>query len=188
MALNLSKGANAPLSQGLRKVCLGLGWNARATAGDAFDLDASAFLVSSGGKVRGDHDFIFYNQPQSEGGAVVYGGDNRTGAGDGDDETIQIDLGSVPADVAKVVAVVTIHEAASRRQNFGMVSDAYIRVVDLGSNSEILRYDLGEDFSIEAGVIFGELYRHDGGWKFRAVGQGFQGGLEALAKHFGVNI
>ena len=191
MAISLGKGGNAALSgavPGLRIVRVGLGWNVRATSGDSFDLDASAFLLTTNGKVRSDADFIFYNQPKSADGSVEHKGDNRTGDGDGDDEFVMVDLSRIPAEIAKVAFTVTIHEGAARRQNFGMVSNAFIRVVDDANESEIVRYDLSEDFSVETALIFGELYRHDSGWKFRAVGQGFQGGLEALVAHFGIQL
>lgn len=191
MAISLTKGANVSLSKsvpGLTNILIGLGWDARATDGDDFDLDASAYMLSAAGKVRSDADFIFYNQPVSSDGSVKYLGDNRTGAGDGDDEQITVDLSHVPADVEKLVIGVTINEAEARRQNFGMVSQAFVRVIDVGDNSEIVRYDLSEDFSVETALIFGELYRHSGEWKFKAVGQGFQGGLEAMAKNYGVNV
>jgi tellurium resistance protein TerD len=191
MPITLTKGANVSLSKsapGLSNIIVGLGWDARATSGAAFDLDASAFLLSAAGKVRIDADFIFFNQPASSDGSVKHLGDNTTGDGDGDDEQITIDLTRVPADVEKIAISVTIHEAASRNQNFGMVSQAFVRVVDAANNEEIVRYDLSEDFSVETALVFGEVYRHSSEWKFRAVGQGFQGGLEAMAKNYGVNI
>jgi tellurium resistance protein TerD len=191
MPINLTKGANVSLSNsvpGLTNILIGLGWDTRATDGEDFDLDASAYMLSAAGKVRSDADFIFYNQPVSVDGSVKYLGDNRTGAGDGDDEQITVDLSHVPADVEKLVIGVTINEAEERRQNFGMVSQAFVRVVDVSDDSEIVRYDLSEDFSVETALVFGELYRNSGEWKFRAVGQGFQGGLEAMAKNFGVNV
>ena len=191
MPINLTKGANVSLTNsvpGLTNILIGLGWDARATDGDAFDLDASAYMLSAAGKVRSDADFIFYNQPVSSDGSVKYLGDNRDGEGDGDDEQITVDLSHVPSDVEKLVIGVTINEAEARRQNFGMVSQAFVRVVNAGDNSEIVRYDLSEDFSVETALVFGELYRNSGEWKFRAVGQGFQGGLEAMAKNYGVNV
>lgn len=191
MPIRLTKGANVSLSKsapGLTNIIVGLGWDARATSGAAFDLDASAFLLSAAGKVRSDADFIFFNQPSSSDGSVKHLGDNTTGDGDGDDEQITIDLTRVPADVEKIAISVTIHEAASRNQNFGMVSQAFVRVIDAANNEEIVRYDLSEDFSVETALVFGEVYRHSGEWKFRAVGQGFQGGLEAMAKNYGVNV
>ena len=172
----------------MKKMTLGLGWDTRATDGAEFDLDASAFMLNAAGKVRSDADFIFYNQPKSVEGAVQHSGDNRTGAGDGDDESIIVDLSLVPADVEKIAVCVTIHAAEERRQNFGMVSSAYIRCIDAGSNAEVAKYDLSEDASVETAMIFGEIYRNNGDWKFKAIGQGFQGGLGPLAKNFGVSV
>ena len=191
MAVSLTKGGNVSLSKtspGLNHISIGLGWDARATDGAAFDVDASAFLLNAGGKVRSDNDFIFYNNRTSTDGSVVHAGDNTTGAGDGDDEVVKVDLGKVPADVDKVAVAVTIHDADARRQNFGMIGRAFVRVVDDAKNEEMVRYDLSEDFSVETAVIFGEIYRHSGEWKFRAVGQGFRGGLEALAGNYGVSV
>lgn len=191
MAINLQKGANANLSReapGLSRVLIGLGWNARSTSGDDFDLDASAFLLNESGKVRSDSDFIFYNNKRSTDGSVEHKGDNRTGAGEGDDEVVSVNLAAIPNDVTKVTFAVTIHEADARRQSFGQVSGAFIRVVDEGSSKELVRYDLSEDFSTETALIFGELYRHQGEWKFRAVGQGYRGGLMELIKNFGLEV
>lgn len=191
MAISLQKGGNVNLSKEaptLTKMHLGLGWDIRATDGADFDLDGSAFLLNAAGKVRSDADFIFYNQAKSDTGAVVHQGDNRTGAGDGDDEVIVVDLTKIPADVDKIAIAVTIHDAESRKQNFGQVSSAFIRCVNADSNVEIARFDLSEDASVETAMIFGEIYRHNGEWKFKAIGQGFKGGLAALAQHFGVNI
>jgi tellurium resistance protein TerD len=191
MSISLAKGGNVSLSKeepGLAKILIGLGWDTRATDGEAFDLDASAFLLSEAGKVRGDHDFIFYNQLRSTDGSVEHTGDNRTGEGEGDDELIKVDLGRVPPDVHKVAVAVTIHDAEARRQNFGMVQNAFMRIVNEVSGREISRYDLSEDYSIETALIFGEVYRHGGEWKFRAVGQGYQGGLAPVARNFGVNV
>jgi tellurium resistance protein TerD len=191
MAISLSKGGNVSLTKsapGLSKILIGLGWDVRATDGDGFDLDASAFLLNSSGKVRGDADFIFFNQPKSADGSVQHMGDNTTGAGDGDDEVVKVDLDGVPADLDKIAISVTIHDAEVRRQNFGMVSQAFVRVVNEADGTEIVRYDLSEDFSVETALVFGEVYRNSGEWKFRAVGQGFQGGLAAMAKNFGVNV
>jgi len=191
MAINLQKGANANLSReapGLSRVLIGLGWNARSTSGDDFDLDASAFLLSESGKVRSDSDFIFYNNKRSADGSVEHKGDNRTGAGDGDDEVLSVNLLTVPGDVTKVAFAVTIHDAEARRQSFGQISGAFIRVIDEGSSKELVRYDLSEDFSTETALIFGELYRHQGEWKFRAVGQGYRGGLMELLKNFGLEV
>ena len=191
MGINLQKGGNVNLSKeapDMKKMLIGLGWDARSTDGADFDLDASAFMLNAQGKVRSDADFIFYNQLKSADGSVEHTGDNRTGAGEGDDEAINIDLSRVPADVDKIAICVTIHEARERQQNFGQVSSAYIRCVNLDNNSEIARYDLSEDASVETAMIFGEIYRHGGAWKFRAVGQGFAGGLGPLAQHYGVNV
>ena len=192
MAINLSKGGNINLSKTaptMSKVDLGLGWNPRATDGKAFDLDAVAFLTGEDGKVRLDGEFIFFNQKVSPGGSVTHNGDNRTGDGDGDDETISVDLSKVPQEVAKIVFAVTIHEGQQNGQNFGMVDKAYIRVINQDANAEELaRFDLSEDGSIEVAMIFGELYRHSGEWKFKAVGQGFSGGLGALAASYGVAV
>ena len=190
MAVNLQKGGNVSLTKsepGLKKINVGLGWDLRATDGADFDLDASAFLLNESGKVRGDQDFIFYNNAKSSDGAVEHLGDNRTGEGEGDDEVVSVNLEGVPGDVQKVVVAVTIHEAETRKQNFGMVQSAFIRVVNADNNNEIARYDLSEDASTEAAMVFGEVYRHNGEWKFRAVGQGFNGGLGPLASSYGVN-
>ena len=192
MAINLSKGGNINLSKTaptMNKVDLGLGWNPRATDGKAFDLDAVAFLTGEDGKVRLDGEFIFFNQKTSPCGSVNHNGDNRTGDGDGDDETISVDLSKVPQEVAKIVFAVTIHEGQQNGQNFGMVDKAYIRVINQDANEEELaRFDLSEDGSTETAMIFGELYRHNGEWKFKAVGQGFNGGLGALAASYGVAV
>lgn len=191
MALTLQKGGNLSLSKtdpSLTKLIVGLGWDPRATDGTEFDLDASAFMLSAAGKVRGEQDFIFYNQLKSVDGSVEHTGDNRTGAGDGDDEVIKVDLGRVPADVDKIVFVVTIHDAEARKQNFGQVGGAFIRVVNEVSGAEVVRYDLAEDASTETAMTFAELYRNNGEWKFRAVGQGYAGGLKALANKFGMNF
>ena len=191
MAISLQKGGNVNLSKeapGMKKMLVGLGWSMRATDGDAFDLDGSVFLLGAGGKVRSDADFVFYNQNKSSDGSVVHSGDNRTGEGEGDDESVTIELDKVPADVEKIAVCVTIHDAEAKRQNFGMVASAYVRCVDAVSNVEVARYDLSEDASVEAAMIFGEIYRHNGEWKFKAIGQGFQGGLGPMAKNFGVNV
>ena len=191
MALSLSKGGNLSLSKeapGMTKVLVGLGWDARSTDGQDFDLDASAFLLKADGKVRADSDFIFYNQLKSVDGSVEHTGDNRTGEGDGDDEAIKVDLSKVPADIDRIAFTVTIHEADARKQNFGQVRNAFIRIVNQDTNVEVGRYDLDEDASTETAVIFGELYRHGTEWKFRAVGQGFKGGLKPLAESFGLKF
>ena len=191
MAISLQKGGNVNLSKeapGMKKMLVGLGWSLRATDGDAFDLDGSAFLLGAGDKVRSDADFVFYNQNKSSDGSVVHSGDNRTGEGEGDDESITVELDKVPADVEKIAVCVTIHDGEAKRQNFGMVANAYVRCVDATTNAEVARYDLSEDASVETAMIFGEIYRHNGEWKFKAVGQGFQGGLGPMAKNFGVNV
>lgn len=191
MAISLTKGGNVSLSKeapGISSVTLGLGWNPRVTDGAAFDLDAIAFLVNEAGKVRSDSDFIFFNNLKSADGSVVHHGDNRTGEGDGDDETLGVDLSTVPADVAKVVFAAVIYDGQARNQNFGQVSNAYIRVLNNAGGAEIARFDLSEDGSTESAMIFGELYRHNGEWKFRAVGQGFAGGLGPLAASYGVAV
>ena len=191
MAISLSKGGNVNLSKeapGLNKIVVGLGWDARATDGAAFDLDASAFLVKLDGKVRSDNDFCFYNNKVVGDGAVQHTGDNTTGAGDGDDETVKVELSKIPADLDKVVFAVTIHEAEARKQNFGQVNHAYIRIVNEDGGQEIARYDLSVDASIETAMIFGEIYRVGTDWKFKAVGQGFAGGLGPLASSFGVSV
>ena len=191
MALSLSKGGNLSLTKeapGMTKVLVGLGWDTRSTDGVDFDLDASAFLLKADGKVRADSDFIFYNQLKSVDGSVEHTGDNRTGEGDGDDEAIKVDLSKVPAEIDKIAFTVTIHEAEARRQNFGQVRNAFIRIVNQDSNSEVARYDLAEDASTETAMIFAELYRNGTEWKFRAVGQGFQGGLKPLAESYGLKF
>lgn len=190
MAVSLSKGGNVNLSKeapGLSKIVVGLGWDARSTDGTDFDLDGSAFLLNTSGRVRSDSDFIFYNNLKSSDGSIEHMGDNLTGEGEGDDESIQIEFGAVPADIDKVAVAVTIHEAEQRKQNFGQVSNAFVRVVNAQGGAEIARYDLSEDASTETAMVFGELYRAGTDWKFRAVGQGFTGGLGPLAASFGVN-
>jgi tellurium resistance protein TerD len=191
MGVSLQKGGNVSLEKvapGMTKMTLGLGWDDRSTDGAEFDLDASVFMVGDDGKVRMDGDFIFYNNLKSACGAVEHTGDNTTGEGDGDDESVIVDITLMPADVKKVVVGVTIHDAESRNQNFGQVSNAFIRIVNNGSNEEIARYDLSEDYSTETALIFGELYLHGGAWKFKAIGQGFAGGLKPMAQQHGVNI
>jgi tellurium resistance protein TerD len=191
MAISLQKGGNVNLSKeapGLSKMIVGLGWDTRATDGAGFDLDGAVFLVKTDGKVRADADFVFYNNLKSTDGSVVHSGDNTTGAGDGDDETVTIDLAMVPADIDKIILAVTIHDAETRKQNFGMVSKAFIRCVNASGNAEIARYDLSEDGSTEGAMIFGEVYRAGADWKFKAIGQGFKGGLGPLAKSYGVNV
>lgn len=191
MTVSLSKGGNVSLSKeapGLSKILIGLGWDVRATDGAQFDLDASVFLVAATGKVRSDADFVFYNNRKSADGSVEHSGDNRTGGGEGDDEAVKVNLDSVPADVDKIVVAVTIDQADSRSQSFGQVSRAFIRVMNDSDGTELARYDLAEDSSTETAMVFGEVYRNGAEWKFRAVGQGFAGGLSPLAQSFGVNI
>ncbi|CDI01181.1 MAG: TerD family protein [Candidatus Competibacter denitrificans] len=191
MAISLNKGGKLSLSKeapDLKKVLVGLGWDARATDGADFDLDASAFLLDASGKVRSEADFIFYNQLKSACGSVQHTGDNRTGAGEGDDEAVMVDLTKVPADVQKITFTVTIHEADQRRQNFGQVGNAFIRLVNAETNAEVARYDLAEDASTETAMIFGEIYRHGSEWKFGAVGQGYAGGLAAMCNQYGIKI
>jgi tellurium resistance protein TerD len=191
MAISLQKGGNVNLSKeapGLSKMVVGLGWDARATDGAAFDIDGTAFLLKADGKVRADADMIYYNNLKSSDGSVAHSGDNLTGAGEGDDETITVDLSKVPADVDKIAVCVTIHEADARKQNFGMVSKAYVRCVNAAGNAEIARYDLSEDGSTETAMVFGEIYRNGSDWKFKAIGQGFKGGLGPLAASFGISV
>lgn len=191
MAVSLSKGGNVSLSKevpGLKSILVGLGWDVRATDGQAFDLDASVFILGGTGQVRSDNDFVFYNNKIGANGTVEHKGDNQTGQGEGDDEVIRMDLANLPADVDKVAVAVTIHEADQRNQNFGQVSNAFMRVCNADGNAEIARYDLSEDASVETAMIFGEIYRRGSEWKFKAIGQGFAGGLGPLAKNFGVNI
>lgn len=191
MVLTLSKGQNLSLTKaapGLTKALIGLGWDPRATDGSEFDLDASAFLIAENGKVRSDADFIFYNQMTSGCGSVSHTGDNRTGDGEGDDEQLKVDLSKVPASVQRIAITVTIHDAEARRQSFGQVGNAFIRIVNEEGEAEVVRYELSEDYSTETAMVFGELYRNGGDWKFRAVGQGYAGGLHAMCKQYGVNI
>ena len=191
MAISLVKGANISLSQNvdnLNRILIGLGWEARSTDGQDFDLDASAFMLADNGKVRCENDFIFYSQLKSTCGSIEHTGDNRTGAGDGDDEAIIIELEKVPAQISKIVITVTIYDYDGRKQNFGQVSDAFVRIVDLNTDIEIVRFDLSEDYSTETAMIFGEVYKNKNEWKFKAVGQGFKGGLEAMCSQFGVQV
>ena len=188
-SLTLSKGSNLSLTKadpGLQMAMVGLGWDPRTTSGDQFDLDASAILVTSSGKVRNNDDFIFYNQLESKDGSVVHQGDNRTGEGDGDDEQILINLATVSADIERVVIVVSIDQAEARRQNFGQVRDAYCRVVNQDNDHEIVRYDLSEDAASETTMVFAEIYRNGAEWKFRAVGQGYASGLHGIATDYGI--
>jgi tellurium resistance protein TerD len=191
MTVSLSKGGNVSLSKsspGLKQITVGLGWDERATDGSEFDLDASAFVLNSSGRVRSDDDFIFYNNLKSNDGFIEHLGDNTTGGGDGDDEQITIDLQQLDSSVDKISIYVTIHDAEARGQNFGMVSNAFIRIINTTTGEEIARYDLSEDSSTETAMIFADIYRRNIDWKFRAVGQGFAGGLGPIAKRYGVNI
>ncbi|THF71522.1 TerD family protein [Deinococcus sp. Arct2-2] len=191
MGISLQKGGNISLSKeapNLQRIHVGLGWDPRSTDGQQFDLDASAFLLTAAGRVRGDHDFIFYNQLTSIDGSVQHAGDNRDGQGDGDDESVKINLTQVPADIQKIAITVTIDQADVRHQSFGQVGGAFIRIANEETGQELTRFDLGEDFSTETAVIFGEIYRHNNEWKFRAVGQGYAGGLAPVARNYGVNI
>ncbi len=191
MAVSLSKGGNVSLSKtdpGLKKILIGLGWEARSTDGEDFDLDASAFMLAENGKTRNDQDFIFYSQLISPCKSIEHTGDNRTGEGDGDDEAIIITLDKVPLAIKRIAITVTIHDFAARRQNFGQVSGAFMRIVNVETDIELARFDLSEDYSTETAMIFGEIYRHNDDWKFKAVGQGFSGGLEAMCKQFGIVV
>ena len=190
MTISLSKGGNISLSKedpSLVRMAVGLGWDQRNTDGQEFDLDASLFMLGDDGKVRSDRDFIFYKQLNSACGAIEHTGDNRTGEGDGDDEEIFIDLSKVPADVQRLVVTVTIHDAEARRQNFGQVINAFMRVVNRDSGVEVARFDLSEDAGTEVAMQFGEIYRNGGDWKFKAVGQGHAGGLVAMCQKFGID-
>ncbi len=191
MGVSLNKGGNVSLSKeapGLNRILIGLGWDTRATDGADYDLDASLFMLNAEGRVRSDSDFIFYNNLTSTDGSVEHTGDNLTGEGEGDDEAIKVTVTAVPADVDKLVVAVTIHDAQNRGQNFGQVENAFIRIVNDENNVEIARYDLSEDASVETAMIFGEVYRHGDEWKFRAVGQGYTGGLGPLAQSYGINV
>ena len=191
MGVSLNKGGNVSLSKeapGLNRILIGLGWDTRATDGADYDLDASLFMLNAEGRVRSDSDFIFYNNLTSTDGSVEHTGDNLTGEGEGDDEAIKVTVTQVPADVDKLVVAVTIHDAQARGQNFGQVENAFIRIVNDENSVEIARYDLSEDASVETAMIFGEVYRHGDEWKFRAVGQGYTGGLGPLAQSYGINV
>ncbi|TYO95298.1 TerD family protein [Desulfallas thermosapovorans] len=189
MAVNLQKGQKVDLTKGrpgLTKVIAGLGWDTNKFDGPDFDLDASVFLLGKNGKCASADDFVFYNNLKHVSGAVEHLGDNLTGEGEGDDEQIKIDLSKVPAHIHKIAITVTIHMAKERNQNFGLVSNAFVRIVDENSGAELLRYDLSEDYSIETALVFAELYRHGGEWKFAAVGQGFNDGLAGLVRLYGL--
>ncbi|MFD7923915.1 TerD family protein [Streptomyces sp. NPDC059740] len=191
MGVSLAKGGNVSLSKeapGLTAVLVGLGWDVRTTTGTDFDLDASALLCDESGKVLSDSHFVFYNNLVSPDGSVQHTGDNLTGEGEGDDEALKVDLAAVPPEVARITFPVSIHEADARGQSFGQVSNAFIRVVNQADNAELARYDLTEDASTETAMVFGELYRNAGEWKFRAIGQGYASGLAGIAQDFGVNV
>ncbi|WP_419992740.1 TerD family protein [Streptomyces boninensis] len=191
MGVSLAKGGNVSLSKeapGLTAVTVGLGWDVRTTTGADYDLDASALLCNESGKVASDRDFVFYNNLTSPDGSVEHTGDNLTGEGEGDDESIHVNLAGVPAGIAKIAFPVSIHDAEARNQSFGQVSNAFIRVVNRADNRELARYDLSEDASTETAMVFGELYRHGAEWKFRAVGQGYASGLRGIAQDYGVNV
>lgn len=192
MGVNLQKGQRIDLTKGnagLSKLVVGLGWDVNKYDGGAqFDLDAAAFLLGENGRVLKDTDFVFYNNPADEARVLEHMGDNLTGQGEGDDEQIKVDLSRVPPAYQKIAFTVTINEAEARKQNFGQVSNAFIRIVNEISGQELIRFDLGEDFSVETAVIFAELYRNAGEWKFSAVGNGFKGGLEAICKNYGIQV
>ncbi|MEI6434420.1 MAG: TerD family protein [Bacteroidota bacterium] len=185
MGINLTKGGNAPIGASLQKFVVGMGWDVNATdSGQAFDLDASAFILGANGKVLSDKHLVFYNNLISPEGCVEHTGDNLTGAGEGDDESIKIDLSKLPSNCESITFVVTIHEAEARRQNFGQVRNAFVRIYNSLTNEEVIKYDLGEDFSIETAIEFGSLYKKDGAWKFRAIGSGFAGGLQKFVDKY----
>ena len=191
MPISLKKGQKVSLTKGnpgLKNVVVGLGWDTNAyDTGADFDLDAAAFCLTDSGKVSSQNDFVFFGNLNHVSGAISHLGDNLTGAGDGDDEQIKIDLSRVPAEITKIAFTVTIYEADARRQNFGQVSNAFVRIFDENTGEELLRYDLGEDFSIETAVVFGELYKNGDEWKFNAIGSGYQGGLAALCNMYGID-
>ena len=192
MPVSLQKGQKVSITKGnpgLSKVVVGLGWDVNQfdTGGD-FDLDAAAFLLADNGKVSKSEDFVFFGNLTHPSGSVQHMGDNLTGAGEGDDEQIKIDLSAVPANITKIAFTVTIYEAEARRQNFGQVNNAFIRIYNETNGEELLRYDLGEDFSIETAAVFGELYKNGSEWKFNAIGSGYQGGLAALCANYGVDV
>lgn len=191
MAVSLSKGQNISLSKTdllLKHILIGLGWDARSSDGQDFDLDASVFMTTEQGKVPSDEYFIFYNQLTSPCGSVQHTGDNLTGDGEGDDESIIVELEKVPANIKSLFITVTIHDADLRKQNFGQVSNAFVRLVNHETGEEVLRFDLSEDYSTETAMVFGEVYRHQGDWKFRAIGQGYSGGLLSLCQQYGVQV
>lgn len=192
MPINLTKGQKVDLTKGnpgIKRIMVGLGWDVNTyDSGADFDLDAAAFMLGSNGKCVTDQEFVFYGNLIHASEAVKHMGDNLTGEGEGDDEQIAVDLSKIPANIEKIAFTVTIYDSEGRNQNFGQVSNAFIRIVNEDDNVELIRYDLGEDFSIETAVVVGELYRHNGEWKFNAIGSGFQGGLAALCAHYGIEV
>lgn len=192
MPINLTKGQKVDLTKknpSLKNIMVGLGWDVNEfDSGADFDLDAAAFMLGANGKCPTEKEFVFYGNLEHTSGAVKHMGDNLTGEGDGDDEQIEVFLAKIPSNVERIAFTVTIYDAEPRRQNFGQVSNSYIRIVDADTDSELIRYDLGEDFSIETAVVVGELYKHNGEWKFNAIGSGFQGGLAALCGHYGIEV
>lgn len=190
MGVTLSKGQKVDLTKshpGLENVVVGLGWNI-SNMGSNFDLDASAFLLGQNGMVQNDLDFVFYNHPSGGNGSILYSGDNRVGSGIRDDEQIKINLKNVPGSIHRIAFTITIHDAQVKRQNFGQISDSYVRIFNEQTNEELLRFNLGRDFTVETAIVAAELYRHNGEWKFNAIASGFQGGLAALCKNFGVTV
>ncbi|GAB6992090.1 TerD family protein [Paenibacillus pini] len=192
MAISLQKGQKVDLTKtnpGLTKILVGLGWDTnKYDGGKDFDLDASAFLLNATGKVSSEKEFVFYSNPKSSNGSVEHTGDNRTGEGEGDDEQLKVDLATVPAEIEKISFCITIYEADVRAQNFGQVSNAFVRIVNDSTGDELIRYDLGEDFSVETAIVVAELYRNNGEWKFSAVGSGYQNGLAGLCRDFGLDV
>ena len=194
MAINLQKGQRVSLDSSMKLALVGLGWDTNRYDGGAdFDLDASAFLLGENGKLLRDEDFVFYNNLNGRDGAVVHTGDNLPGDGDGDDEVIMIDFSKIPSEIKKIAICVTIHDAEARRQNFGQVSNAYIRIAKLSDEFDtvgepVLKFDLEEEFSIETALVVAEIYFKNGEWKFNAVAAGYQGGLEAICRSFGANV
>ncbi len=190
MPVCLQKGQKVSLTKtnpGLTHVIVGVGWDVNQfDTGGSFDLDSAAFMLTDSGKVSAQEDFLFYGNLKHPSGSVEHLGDNRTGEGEGDDEQIRIDLSKVPANISKIAFTVTIYEADTRRQNFGQVNNSFVRIYNADTNEELIRYDLGEDFSIETAAVFGELYRNGDEWKFNAIGSGFQGGLAALCANYGI--
>lgn len=192
MSISLVKGQKVDLTKGnsgLNNVTFGLGWDVNKYDGnEQFDLDVSAFFLDASGKVTGEGDFIFYGQPSHASGALIYSGDNRSGVGNGDDETMKVDLSKIPGNIVKVAFCVSIYDGDTRLQNFGMVDNSYIRAFETATNKELLKYELNEDFSLETGLVVGELYRHNGEWKFAAVGSGYSGGLATIARNYGLDV